>query len=47
MQLLRIGWPGIAVLKLRGQFGNSEGGELPPLEAVTKGLMKTYLIVNT
>jgi hypothetical protein len=31
------------VSEAREQFGNPEEGEHPPLEAVTKGLVKTQL----
>jgi hypothetical protein len=30
----------VAVTEARGQFGNSEEGERPPLKAVTRGLVK-------
>jgi hypothetical protein len=33
----------MAVAEERGQFGNPEEGERPPLEAVTRGLVKTRL----
>jgi hypothetical protein len=37
----------IAVAEAREQFGNPDKGELPPLEAVTRGLVKTQLTEKT
>jgi hypothetical protein len=37
-------WPRVAVTDIRGQFGNPEEGEVPPLEAVTRGLVKTEVL---
>jgi hypothetical protein len=32
------------VVEARGQFGKGEKGELPPLEAVTRGLVNTNMM---
>jgi hypothetical protein len=34
------GWLAVALAEARGQFGNPKDGDRPPLEAVTRGLMK-------
>jgi hypothetical protein len=39
--VLKAGWLKIAVVEARGQFGILEDGESLPLEAVTRGLVKT------
>jgi hypothetical protein len=35
------------VVEARGQFGNTEEGQLPPLEAGSRGLVKTDLTGKT
>jgi hypothetical protein len=44
---LSVGYKRIAAAEARGQFENLEEGEYPPLEAVTKGLLKTYQTEKT
>jgi hypothetical protein len=39
--LLRVGLSRISVVEARGQFGNSDEGAYPPLEAVSRELVKT------
>jgi hypothetical protein len=46
IELLRVGELRIAVTDVRGQFGNPNEGERPPLEAVTTGLVKAQLTEN-
>jgi hypothetical protein len=46
MQVFRVSWPRIAMTEAWRQFGNPKERECPPLEAVTRGMVKTQLTEN-